>query len=76
VAHSFAITDFDRQNLLDADEWLDRIRHRLGEDGRAKEVLTRADAIKEREAETNRVSEVQDLGRVQQNEPALSYTLH
>ena len=51
---------------------LDRVRQKLGE-GKGAPLLTRAPVPKENAARANGVSEVQDLGRVQQRK-ALSYT--
>jgi hypothetical protein len=52
------------------------VLQQLGDQAGAKALLTRARAIKEREAAANGVSEVQNLGRVQQQGKALSYTLY
>ena len=55
---------------------LDRVRQKLGDSKGAHALLTRATVLKEREAEATRVSEVQNLGKVQHQGKALSYTLH
>jgi tetratricopeptide (TPR) repeat protein len=66
----------DRFPVAFLSEKLGKLLHRLGEDAGANALLTPSQMIKDREAEANRVSQVQNLGRVRQQGKALSYTLH
>ena len=57
-------------------EKLGGVLQKLGDGTRAQVMLTRAAELKEKEAEANRIYEVQNLGRVEPQGKALSYTLH